>query len=129
MSFNSWTSIHLSFRWISFPYFTDFVSFRFLTLQISLDFVFLVYRFRRILFSFRFSVYRFWHWTITHTFQNLIEIWLPKKSSAVEQNISSEVISLLSALYCRLYIDIRLSQSVIRKCLYYFSLEVKSQRD
>jgi hypothetical protein len=125
MSFNSWTSIHFSlsvgFCFLTLQILFHFVGFRFLTLQISLDFVFLLYRFRRILFSFRFSVYRFWHWTITHTFQNLIEIWLPKKSSAVEQNISSEVISLLSALYCRLYIDIRLSQSVIRKCLYYFS--------
>jgi hypothetical protein len=30
----------VSFRWISFSYFTDFVGFRFLALQISSDFVF-----------------------------------------------------------------------------------------
>ena len=53
--FSYFTEFVVSFRWISFSYFTDFVEFRFLTYRfrfISLDFVFLLYRFRCILFSF-----------------------------------------------------------------------------
>ena len=45
----------VSFRWISFSYFTDFVSFRWISFSYFTDFVGFCFRF----VSFRFSVYRY----------------------------------------------------------------------
>ena len=53
--FSYFTDFVVSFRWISFSYFTDFVSFRWISFSYFTDFVGFCFRF----VSFRFSVYRY----------------------------------------------------------------------
>ena len=60
--FSYFTDFVVSFRWNSFSYFTDFVSFRWISFSYFTDFVgfrFLLYRFRFISLDFVFLLYRF----------------------------------------------------------------------
>jgi hypothetical protein len=59
LPFVSFPDFVVSFRWISFSYFTDFVSFRFLTLQISFHFVGFRFLTLQISLDFVFVSFRF----------------------------------------------------------------------